>query len=329
MIMYIICIMSFVWRTGTTDDANRGPMTPEDALAFRIIVSVVLSLGLIYFVLIASTLRKYGEMMDQAWHRRIIGWVNDTVAPAPYRASSSGHISAAPVAPLVSSAWFAAPSKYPPTAKSGFGPTLNLYSTVRPNPESKDPTVRSEPASSARSRGRSSKHPLRSPSPSAVSFINLIAEPDSGIDNKSYIPISQTASKEEILSRDLKIPSNTPPPPPPLFSVSAPAPAQSLRLSEAAPNEVQHHIVTGSNLSQAITDEIHDEPVIDPNLSQEPIKLARLLFLSFEGDHPLDVPPLEDELKACHMTEELWKKLQMVSVISPRDTIFFFSFNDT
>ena len=56
--------------------------------------------------------------------------------------------------------------------------------------------------------------------------------------------------------------------------------------------------------------------VIDPNLSQEPIKLARLLLLSFEDDHPLDVPPLEPELKACHVTKDLWKELQTVRVKS-------------
>ena len=92
MILYIVCIMSFVWRTGTTDDADRGPMTPEDAFAFRIIVTIVLSLGFVYFILIASTLRRYGEMMDKAWHRRIVGWINDTVAPVPYSVAGSGHI---------------------------------------------------------------------------------------------------------------------------------------------------------------------------------------------------------------------------------------------
>ena len=73
--MYIVCIMSLVWRTGTAVDADRGPMTPKDAFTFRIIITAVLSLGLIYFTLIASTLRRYGEMMDQAWHRRIVGWI--------------------------------------------------------------------------------------------------------------------------------------------------------------------------------------------------------------------------------------------------------------
>ncbi|KAF8964540.1 hypothetical protein BDZ97DRAFT_1591832, partial [Flammula alnicola] len=71
MILYVVCIMSFVWRTGTTDDANKGPMTPDQALAARIVVTVVLSLGIIYFVLITATLRRYGEMMDRAWHQRI------------------------------------------------------------------------------------------------------------------------------------------------------------------------------------------------------------------------------------------------------------------
>jgi hypothetical protein len=139
MIMYIVCIMSLVWRTGTTDDANRGPMTPEDAFAFRIIVTAVLSLGLIYFTLIASTLRRYGEMMDRAWHRRIVGWINDTVTPAPYGAAGSKHIPT-PLVPLVDPP--ASVTKYQPPAESRFWPTLNLYSTDRPYPEPKNPIIR-------------------------------------------------------------------------------------------------------------------------------------------------------------------------------------------
>ena len=144
MIMYIVCIMSLVWRTGTTDDANRGPMTPEDAFAFRIIVTIVLALGLIYFVLIASTLRRYGEMMDQAWHRRIVGWINDTVAPVPYSVAGSRHIPTTPI-PLVDP-----PTEYQTPDESGSGPTSNVYSTDRTYPESKSPTI-SGKSSSARS----------------------------------------------------------------------------------------------------------------------------------------------------------------------------------
>lgn len=74
------------WRTGTTDDADRGPMTPEAAFAFRIIVTIVLSLGFIYFVLIASTLRRCGgEMIDRAWHRWIVGWINGSTKGSGHR----------------------------------------------------------------------------------------------------------------------------------------------------------------------------------------------------------------------------------------------------
>jgi len=291
--MYIVCIMSLVWRTGTTDDADRGPMTPEDAFAFRIIVTAVLSLGLMYFVLIASTLRKYGEMMDQTWHRRIVGWINDTVAPALYGAAGSGHIPTTPV-PLVGPP--ASVTKYQRPAE----PTFNLYSTDRPYPESKSPTIRSKP-SSARSHipHSSSKPALRPPTPHAeFSFSKIVQEDDHGADDKPRVIVSQLASKDENLSRDLKVPINASMAPSPFSPVSAPTPAHPLHLLEA------------------ISDEAYHEMVIDPNLSQEPIKLARLLLLSFEGDHPLDVPPSEDELKACHMTKELWKELQTVSVAS-------------
>ena len=68
-------------------------MSPEDALALRIIVTAVLSLGLIYLALTASTLRRYGTPLDRAWHRRIDGWMNE-------RAALSEYISTTPL-PLV------------------------------------------------------------------------------------------------------------------------------------------------------------------------------------------------------------------------------------
>jgi hypothetical protein len=195
--MYIVCIMSLVWRTGTTDDADRGPMTPKDAFAFRIIVTAVLCLGLIYFALIASTLRRYGEMMDQAWHRRIVGWINDTVALTPYSAVGSGHIPTNPV-PLMNPP--ASVAKYQPPAESGFEPTFNVYSTDRPYPESKSPTIRSK-SSSARSHipHSSSKPALRPPTPHAeFSFSNLAREHDNGADDKRRVIFSQLASKAKV-----------------------------------------------------------------------------------------------------------------------------------
>ena len=295
--MYIVCIVSLIWRTGTTDDADRGPMTPKDAFAFRIIVTVVLSLGLIYFVLITSTLRRYGEMMDQAWHRRVVGWINDTVAPATYNSANKGHIPTTPV-PLVDPPIPIA--RYQPPAGTGFGSTYNLYSTDRPYPKSKSPTIRSN-FSSAGSHipHSSSKFPLRPPTPHARSSLSKIfQEHDHGVDEKHQVIVSQLASKDEDLSRDLKIPINVSTPPLPFSPVSAPIPAHPLHSLETIPDEAYHEMVT------------------DPSLSKVPIQIARLLLLSFEGDHPLDVPPSEDELNAYHMTKDLWKDFQTVSVAS-------------
>ncbi|KAF8148053.1 hypothetical protein B0H34DRAFT_803176 [Crassisporium funariophilum] len=91
MVLYIVCIMSFVWRTGTVDDDSRGPITRQDARIPRIVISVVLSLGVLYFVLIASTLRRYGDAMDRAWRTRIIGWMHEKVDVGRNRFSHYGH----------------------------------------------------------------------------------------------------------------------------------------------------------------------------------------------------------------------------------------------
>ncbi|KAF8816715.1 MFS general substrate transporter [Phlegmacium glaucopus] len=79
IVMFCVCIMSFVWRTGTADDANRAPLTAHDVRIPRIIITVVFALGIIYFVLIASTLRRYGEAMDRAWQSRIMSWMQEKV----------------------------------------------------------------------------------------------------------------------------------------------------------------------------------------------------------------------------------------------------------
>ncbi|KDR79524.1 hypothetical protein GALMADRAFT_63592, partial [Galerina marginata CBS 339.88] len=66
MILYIITIMAFVWRTSPFPSSL--PSTPDPVptsssaqiLIPRIVISLVFSLGLVYFVLIAATLRRYG-----------------------------------------------------------------------------------------------------------------------------------------------------------------------------------------------------------------------------------------------------------------------------
>ncbi|KDR79502.1 hypothetical protein GALMADRAFT_63425, partial [Galerina marginata CBS 339.88] len=62
MIFYITSVMSFVWRTSPFPSSSQ-PVPSETSaqiLVPRIVISLVLTLGLIYFALIAATLRKYG-----------------------------------------------------------------------------------------------------------------------------------------------------------------------------------------------------------------------------------------------------------------------------
>ncbi|KAF8886610.1 hypothetical protein CPB84DRAFT_1539816 [Gymnopilus junonius] len=79
MILYIVTIMSFVWRTTPFSQPSVVEETSAQILIPRIIISLVVALGLVYFFLIAATLRKYGDMMDRAWQRRIWGWMRDGV----------------------------------------------------------------------------------------------------------------------------------------------------------------------------------------------------------------------------------------------------------
>jgi hypothetical protein len=221
MMMYIVCVMSFIWRTGTTDDAKRGPMTPNEAFTFRILLTVVLSLGLLYFVLIASTLRKYGEMMDQAWHRRIMGWFNDAVAEA-------------------------------------------TYTSARIVPS------------------------------------NLVQEHNSNTGNTNRPVISRSAPPswdEDHLNRGLNAPRDVllPPPRPPLLPTPAPSTLPLHSLVAIPGGDMEHKFE------------------VDSNKRQEPIKLGRILSLSFGDGNPPHVPPSEDELKTWHMTAELWQELRTVS----------------
>ena len=76
MIFFVISIMSFIWRTGTIDDANPKPITSRDALAPRIIITCFFSLGFVYLILIAVTFRRYGTTVDRAWRSRVVAWTH-------------------------------------------------------------------------------------------------------------------------------------------------------------------------------------------------------------------------------------------------------------
>ncbi|KAF5362221.1 hypothetical protein D9756_002809 [Leucocoprinus leucothites] len=73
MIAYIACIMSFLWRV-RPDDPNAiilPRVGPTIDAAFRIFISCVLGVGVLYAILIINTLRHYGSKMDRMWSKRI------------------------------------------------------------------------------------------------------------------------------------------------------------------------------------------------------------------------------------------------------------------
>ncbi|KAF8066496.1 hypothetical protein FPV67DRAFT_1495041 [Lyophyllum atratum] len=73
IIFYLACVMSFVWRTGTTHDPVL-QVTPLVAFGPRIAITFVFLLGIVYLSLIVSTFRRYGAGMDKAWRKRVLEW---------------------------------------------------------------------------------------------------------------------------------------------------------------------------------------------------------------------------------------------------------------
>ncbi|KIJ12907.1 hypothetical protein PAXINDRAFT_170945 [Paxillus involutus ATCC 200175] len=61
MIFFIIAILSFVWRSGSTADSVPPSLSPSAALGPRIALTAVFLLGLVYFVAIVKTLHTYGR----------------------------------------------------------------------------------------------------------------------------------------------------------------------------------------------------------------------------------------------------------------------------
>ena len=73
--LYIVCIMSFVWRAGVSSTAPAGIVSDTNLLAIRITITIVLGIGIAYGILIIITFCQYGGFMDKAWKQRIGQWI--------------------------------------------------------------------------------------------------------------------------------------------------------------------------------------------------------------------------------------------------------------
>ncbi|KAJ7094247.1 hypothetical protein C8R43DRAFT_908036 [Mycena crocata] len=74
IILFLICIMSFVWLNGSTQNPIVGDLSPLAALGPRIGLTVIFFLGLTYFVLIVKTFYRYGAALDREWARTLADW---------------------------------------------------------------------------------------------------------------------------------------------------------------------------------------------------------------------------------------------------------------
>ncbi|PPQ87553.1 hypothetical protein CVT25_008465 [Psilocybe cyanescens] len=122
IILYITCIMTFVWRTSSrtqdnTDTTTNNAHGISDAglLVVRIVISAILGLGIVYMGLAMRTLGRYGDEMDVCWRRRRGAWVGEQMDEDEDDRCRGldGHQSWRPCQP--------APSFVPPSAAYGYG----------------------------------------------------------------------------------------------------------------------------------------------------------------------------------------------------------------
>ncbi|KAJ7832002.1 hypothetical protein B0H13DRAFT_243382 [Mycena leptocephala] len=77
IIMFLTCIMSFVWLSGSGQDDFNLELSPHAALGTRIGLTVVLALALVYFALIVKTFHRYGDALDHEWVRTVNEWAKE------------------------------------------------------------------------------------------------------------------------------------------------------------------------------------------------------------------------------------------------------------
>ncbi|KAF5372322.1 hypothetical protein D9615_009245 [Tricholomella constricta] len=82
LIMQIISNTELV-NLGSTNDPVL-EVSPSAALGIRIAITAVFTLGIVYFVLIVNTFRRYGDVMDMAWRRRIFELATESANNAPF-----------------------------------------------------------------------------------------------------------------------------------------------------------------------------------------------------------------------------------------------------
>jgi len=86
IILYIACILSFVWRAGTTNHERTFVLSPRAELGIRIAFSAVFGLGVVYFALVIKTFWQYGDALDKSFKAKVDLWAKERMSDkASYR----------------------------------------------------------------------------------------------------------------------------------------------------------------------------------------------------------------------------------------------------
>ncbi|KAF5313561.1 hypothetical protein D9611_010191 [Ephemerocybe angulata] len=293
MILYLVCVMSFVWQTGTVSDRVPASLLAGDleVLVPRIIISAVLGLGFVYLVLIALTFRRYSDPMEVAWQERIRGWIAEKAAESsgcspPCTNDVVDHKGQKPIVSMAKQDL--AKGTTPPPAMASYGaasyadtkaattkrgaPELDAQKSVeKPKPKTVEPTVAKGIQSHKKRLQRPDGDPgpppitIQPPPPSNPPFhgARLSSKP------APLLKGAQLSAQESISVRSLSPPEEAAAPPPPHLPPSLWNPFTSLvQLPEHDLLEVTNNVEKHPGIkaaTQPSKDEDHDES--SPGLS--------------------------------------------------------------
>ena len=183
IILFIVCIMSFTWRTGVTSTTPPG-LSNTGLLVIRIVMSVVLGIGVLYGILIMTTFQRYGQIMDKEWKRRIDEWIEAEATrnlnidrsyldngqyPPPHRHPDRSARYQQPT-----------PSRYYQPSFGGGYPQNTLYFTPPSSPAYVQPTIVPLPPGSPHSAPSNDASTINPPGPN-----QLAPQPDSWVPQPS------------------------------------------------------------------------------------------------------------------------------------------------
>lgn len=160
IIAYIACIMAFMWRVRHSHPIQE--IGPRSDLAFRLFICWVFAIGVVYAVLIISTLWRYGSKMDESWSNRIAGFRNSP---------RSGKRPKSPCVDVVSPTPPRSPTPQSPIATAGSQPVIPPRPAMRPQ----STTSRTESSSSLPSLASSLE--AVPTSPIILSVVHIPPEP--------------------------------------------------------------------------------------------------------------------------------------------------------